>query len=137
MSHLLRTAVELQEAIDKASLYLPRLGYCSSMAIYLEKSRFSEFDWYEEESYAQTTVAGKAMKELNSLQSKHKLTFASGKLELVCKIIISRAGCEYKGNILSEGCVFLEDKDLDERLRKWYEGGAVADGDMKVEEAEV
>ncbi|KAJ7148621.1 hypothetical protein C8R43DRAFT_1128853 [Mycena crocata] len=144
---ILRTAVDLKEALDNAAEYLVPIGTCRSKASewrkeYDDDEYMEEDDELEDEGkLASEKVEIKVMEELFDLQSNHMNTVAFGEeRDLPLFIKITRAGCEYDGDIrafTSKKGSAAPDTDS-ERLKLWYEAGAVSGyGDVKAQETKV
>ncbi|KAF8216640.1 hypothetical protein K438DRAFT_1953547 [Mycena galopus ATCC 62051] len=131
---LLRTAVDLKSAVDNAALYLTPIGTCHSKTA--EWRNEEGLDEEEDEEEPDEKVGVQVMKELYALQHNYMATVASGDLKNPqFSLTITRAGCEYEGEI---SVSTSKDDILNERLRKWYEGGAVSGyGDVKAQETKV
>ncbi|KAJ7211571.1 hypothetical protein GGX14DRAFT_623084 [Mycena pura] len=132
---LLRTAIDLKEALDYAAVYLTPIGTCRSKATEWRQNWEEDEEPHEDDG----EVEIQAMEELHKLQTNYMTTVAKGKLwmsELPFRLTITRAGCEYDGGIRAfkaEGSA-----DTGERLQRWYEAAAVSGyGDVKAQETKV
>ncbi|KAJ7159432.1 hypothetical protein C8R46DRAFT_1224024 [Mycena filopes] len=121
MTASFRTAIDLQKALENAS--------ASGGGI--DEDEDYEDSQDEEEDKAEMAV----MRALHDLQTNHK-TVGNGEFKLPFNVAITRAGCEYDEEM--EGGKKIAEADIGERLRRWYEAGAVSGyGDIKAQETKV
>ncbi|KAJ7211573.1 hypothetical protein GGX14DRAFT_697249 [Mycena pura] len=135
---LLRTAIDLKEALDYAAVYLTPIGTCRSKATEW-RQQYEEDEEPHEDDGEMRFVEIQAMEELHKLQTDYMITVADGKLGMSDRPFrptITRTGCEYDGEISAfkaEGRA-----DTGERLQRWYEAAAVSGyGDVKAQETKV
>ncbi|KAJ7479999.1 hypothetical protein B0H11DRAFT_1263540 [Mycena galericulata] len=141
---LLRTAIDLKEALDNAAVYLKPIGTCRSKATewrleYDEDKMDEDEDEDEDDSDSplRENVEIKVMEELRKLQTDYTMTVASGTIEdLPFRLIITRKGCEYDGD--TSALASDAAPSIGERLQGWYKAGAVSGyGDVKAQETKV
>ncbi|KAJ7731115.1 hypothetical protein DFH07DRAFT_929384 [Mycena maculata] len=129
---LLRTAIDLKQALDNADAYLTPIGTCRSKASEWRRNHNEDTEDEEDGSLGEE-VEIQVMEELHKLQTGYGKTVASGLLmDLPFRLIITRAGCEFdvEVNPRAEGD--------DAQLRRWYDAGAVSGyGDVKAQETKV
>ncbi|KAF8216641.1 hypothetical protein K438DRAFT_1953548 [Mycena galopus ATCC 62051] len=130
---LIRTAFDLQVALDNVDLYLRPIGTCPSKTAEWRRKYVEDHGRWEEEE-AGEEVEAEIMEKLQKLQHNYMATVAFGYQSLPLSLTITRTGCEYEGIIGASE----REVDTNERLRKWYEVGALSGyGDVKTQETEV
>ncbi|KAK7025230.1 hypothetical protein R3P38DRAFT_2530769 [Favolaschia claudopus] len=155
----IRTAINLQLAIENAATYLSPIGKCSSKAIKAwRKTNPGEEEWAwghegsdhddDDEDYygrgndnssdfsTDEDVETEIMDNLRAMQSNYK-TVASGKLaDLSFHLTITRTGCELDGEL--SGLESKKGLETNRRLRRWYDAGDVSGyGDVKSQQTKI
>ncbi|KAJ6518925.1 hypothetical protein C8R45DRAFT_1204224 [Mycena sanguinolenta] len=147
---LLRTAIDLKKALDNAAVYLTPIGTCRSKTIEWRQeclnaagAEESEDEDLEENSGSLgQKIEVEVMNGLYELQKNYMATVASGDIKDPLRLTITRKGCEYEDDISVSGrrreYWDPENAENAERLRKWYEAGAISGyGDVKAQETKV
>ncbi|KAJ7645279.1 hypothetical protein B0H17DRAFT_1186967 [Mycena rosella] len=141
---LLRTAIDLKEALDNAAVHLTPIGTCRTKATEWRQEHDEDEKGEEDadtDSSPSENVEIQAMEALRKLQDDYTTTVASGTIEdLAFNLNITRSGCEYQGDLsaFTSTAGNAADAATGERLQRWYEAGAVSGyGDVKAQETKV